>query len=240
MSPVHAVAALAAVLAGGIAAICGFGIGSVLTPLAATQIGMQGAVALVSIPHAVATALRLWMLRRSVDRHVLLNFGLTSAAGGLAGALLQGSLGNAGLNALLGALLVFAGGMGVLGFAEKMRFGRRTAWVAGALSGAFGGLVGNQGGLRSAAMLGFDVPREAFVATATAIALMVDAARMPVYVYTSAAAVRASMDLVLVSVAGVVAGTVLGEKVLRRIPERVFRRAVSALILALGIALFAK
>ena len=54
-----------------------------------------------------------------------------------------------------------------------MRFGGRTAWLAGALSGAFGGLVGNQGGIRSAAMLGLGVQGPAFVATATAIGIAV-------------------------------------------------------------------
>ena len=61
------------------------------------------------------------------------------------------------------------------------------AWLAGAASGAFGGLVGNQGGIRSAALLGFGLPRESFVATATAVALVVDAVRMPVYFFAHAA-----------------------------------------------------
>jgi hypothetical protein len=53
--------------------------------------------------------------------------------------------------------------------------------VAGAVSGAFGGLVGNQGGIRSAALMGFEIDKQGFVATATAIALVVDIFRMPVY-----------------------------------------------------------
>ncbi len=65
-----------------------------------------------------------------------------------------------------------------------MKFGRTAAWIAGALSGMFGGLVGNQGGIRSAALLGFDLKRDEFVATATAIALLVDVFRMPVYAAT--------------------------------------------------------
>jgi hypothetical protein len=44
--------------------------------------------------------------------------------------------------------------------------------------------VGNQGSIRTAALLGLDVRRDAFVATATAIALAVDAVRMPVYIVT--------------------------------------------------------
>ena len=35
-----------------------------------------------------------------------------------------------------------------------MHFGRKAAWIAGGASRLFGGLVGNQGGIGSAALLG--------------------------------------------------------------------------------------
>jgi uncharacterized membrane protein YfcA len=62
------------VLAGVVASIAGFGIGSLLT----IQSGTKLAVAAVSIPHAIGTALRLWMMREHVDRRVLFSFGVTS------------------------------------------------------------------------------------------------------------------------------------------------------------------
>jgi hypothetical protein len=74
---------LAAVVAGAVASVAGFGIGSILTPLLAWQRGTKLAVAAVSIPHLAGTALRLWRLRGHIDRRVLLSFGLASAAGGL-------------------------------------------------------------------------------------------------------------------------------------------------------------
>ena len=55
------------------AAIAGFGIGSLMTPLLAIEFGTKTAVLLVAIPHATATALRLWLLRADVDRRVLLD-----------------------------------------------------------------------------------------------------------------------------------------------------------------------
>ena len=55
-----------------------------------------------------------------------------------------------------------------------MRLGKTAAVVAGIGSGFFGGLVGNQGGIRTGALLSFDVEKEKFIATATAIAIVVD------------------------------------------------------------------
>jgi len=232
------VTAIVGVVAGGIAAVAGFGIGSLLTPLLALQVGTKLAVAAVSLPHAIGTGVRFWLLRRHVNRHILWSFGLTSAAGGLAGALLQAQANNPILTLVFAALLVFAGIMGLTGLASRMKFRGAAAWIAGALSGAFGGLVGNQGGIRSAAMLGFEVPRDEFVGTATAIALFVDAARVPVYLATEARELAENWVLIVAAAVGVVLGTWLGGRTLKRIPEPVFRRVVSAIILALGIFMF--
>jgi uncharacterized protein len=225
----------AGILAGAIASISGFGIGSILTPLLATWIGTKLAVAVVSIPHFIGTALRFVMIREHVDRRVLWTFGAASAGGGLAGALLHIWMRSAILGYLLGALLLCAGFMGVTGLAARMRFGKRMAWFAGGLSGVFGGLVGNQGGIRSAALLGFNLRRDAFVATATAIALLVDLFRMPVYAALQFHQIVSQWQMAAVATVGVVVGTVSGKWMLRRIPENTFRLIVSGIILALGV-----
>jgi hypothetical protein len=224
-----------AVLAGGVASIAGFGIGSLLTPVLATQLDMRIAVAAVALPHAAGTALRLWTLRRRVDWPVLRGFGLASAAGGLAGAVLHAVVANDALRGVFAALLIFAGVAALSGLSRRLRCSGWLAWVAGLVSGLLGGLVGNQGGIRSAALLGFQLQREAFVATATAIALIIDAARTPVYLAASGSDLLAHWRLILVATAGVLAGTLLGRRTLSRVPEPVFYRVVGGLLLVLGL-----
>jgi uncharacterized membrane protein YfcA len=227
--------ACAALFAGAIAAVSGFGIGSILTPLLATRVDMKIAVAAVSIPHVAATAVRFFLLRHQIDRRVLWTFGISSAIGGLAGALLNAVLQGRVLSLILAALLIFAGITGLAGI--TIRFGRRSAVAAGAFSGLLGGLVGNQGGIRAGAMLGFDVPREAFVATATAAALVVDGARLPVYLITQGRALSSLWPLILLATIAAVAGTFIGRALLSRVSETAFRRLVSLLLLFLGISL---
>lgn len=48
------------IVAGGIASISGFGIGSLLTPVIASQHTMKIAVAVVSIPHLITTLVRFF------------------------------------------------------------------------------------------------------------------------------------------------------------------------------------
>src|SRR5689334_24740741 len=81
----------ASVLAGAIAAVSGFGIGSLLTPLLVLAIPLPTAqaVAVLAVPHALATAIRFSRLRRDVHRPTFREFGIASAIGGLAGAALQ-------------------------------------------------------------------------------------------------------------------------------------------------------
>ena len=231
--------AAASIAAGAIASVAGFGIGTMLTPVFALQVDMKLAVAAVSIPHLVATSLRLWMMRAHVDGRLVRTFGVMSAAGGLTGALLQQQLRGRGLVMVFGGLLVFAGVTGLTGVMELVRLGRTAAWIAGLLSGIFGGLVGNQGGIRSAALLGFDVRPAAFVASATAAALMVDLARMPVYLVLEADRLGSLAGPIALASAGAVAGTIGGGRVLGRIPPPVFKKLVSALVLALGVYMLA-
>jgi uncharacterized membrane protein YfcA len=231
---------LVSALAGALAAVTGFGIGSLLTPLLALRVDTRLAVAAVSVPHVVGTALRFWLLAGRMDRKVFWSFGLTSAAGGLIGALLHGWASNRWLTMLFGALLLFAAASEFIGLAGKMRFRGQVAGIAGAVSGLLGGLVGNQGGLRSAALLGFNLSKQSFVATATAVGLVVDGARMPVYLATQYREMAAIWIPIAIATVGVVLGTLLGSRVLARIPDVWFHRVLAAVLAGLGATMLAR
>ena len=148
---------LVGIVGGAIASVTGFGIGSTLTPLLTYRTGAKLAVAAVSIPHLAGTAFRLWRLRKNINYRVLWTFGLTNAAGGLAGAVLHSYVESELGRVVFGGMLAFAGAMGLAGWTNRMRFGRRGAWGAGFLSGGLGGFAGTQGGIRAAALFGFDL-----------------------------------------------------------------------------------
>jgi hypothetical protein len=228
------ITATVSVAAGLVAAMTGFGIGSLLTPVFALTMDTRLAVAVVAIPHVVGTAVRFRLLRSRIDRKVLLGFGLTSAAGGLAGAALQEIASSRGLNVVFGVLLLFAAFSELTGLGRRMHFHGWLAWAAGALSGLLGGLVGNQGGIRSAALTGFNLPKDTFVGTATAIALFVDGARLPIYLARQHEEMVPQWPAIATATAGVVVGTVIGGRLLRRVPETWFRRLLAIALVALG------
>lgn len=227
-----------AAVAAAIASVTGFGIGSLLTPTLGLAVGTKIAVAAVSLPHFIGTAIRFWLLRHDVDRTVLLRFGLASAAGGLAGALLHSRASTPALSIIFGSLLIFVAISELSGLSKRLRLHGPVALLGGALSGLLGGLVGNQGGIRSAALLGFDLPKRAFVATATATGLIVDLARLPVYLWTEGSSIAAIWPLTAIATAGVILGTLFGGRLLARVPDTWFRPIVAIILAALGIAMF--
>ena len=231
--------ALVGLLAGATASVAGFGIGSLLTPLLAVRLGMPAAVAVVAIPHAAATCLRAWRLRGAVDWPLFRRFGLASAAGGLAGALLFAQLGSNALEDVLGALLVLTAVSVLTGWAERVRLPGWASLVLGAVSGFFGGIVGNQGGLRAGALLGLGLSPAAFVATSTLTGVAVDLVRTPIYVAREADALGMAWPVVLAATTGAVVGTLIGERALFGLSSAAFRRTVATLVGMLGLWLLA-
>jgi uncharacterized protein len=228
-----------AVAAGSIAAVSGFGIGSLLTPALLLSMPTAHAVAVLAIPHAVATTIRWLRLRRDVHAPTFKQFGVASAIGGLTGAALQSRLASPTLTIVLAVLLVLAGSTELARRSVPLPQIRFWRLLGGMLSGLFGGLVGNQGGIRAAALLGFKLQPRELVATATAAALLVDAARVPIYLLSSGSVIAGATRLWMVVSIGVTVGTFAGVPILSRIPESTYRRLVGGLLLVLGVSLFA-
>lgn len=224
-----------AVFSGATATVVGFGIGSLLTPLLAAQLGTEVAVAAVMVPHATATALRCWRLRANIDLAVLRRFGILSAIGGLGGALLYTRLGSSALTRVLGGLLLLTATAQLTGWSSRWHPRGLMVAVLGFVSGWFGGLAGNQGGLRAAALTAFGLSPAVFVASATATGLLVDLARAPVYLWAAGGDLLKLRHPLVVATLGVVIGTLAGERVLLGLSPARFARLVAVAIGVLGV-----
>jgi uncharacterized membrane protein YfcA len=226
---------LAAIFSGATATVVGFGIGSLLTPLLTIRFGASVAVAAVTLPHALATAVRCWRLRAKIDRDVLIRFGLLSAAGALAGAVLYTRLGPTTLTRILGGLLLLTAVAQLTGWSSSWRPHGPLVAILGLASGFFGGVAGNQGGLRAAALTSFQLSPTTFVATATATGLMVDLARTPVYLWSTGRRLAPLGVPIGLAAIGVLIGTLLGERILLGLSARRFGQVVGVAIGILGV-----
>lgn len=89
-------------------------------------------------------------------------------------------------------------------------------------------------------LVNFQISRMSFVATATAVGLIVDCARMPVYFLDRGTEIILNYEVLFVSDFGVTLGTLLGARFLKSIPEYTFKKIVSVLIFALGLTMILK
>lgn len=89
-------------------------------------------------------------------------------------------------------------------------------------------------------MMSFALTAAAFVATSTAIGLMVDAARMPIYVWRAGVMLLPLAQPIAIATVGVLVGTLAGEKLLLGLSPAQFRRVVSVVIGLLGVWLIAR
>jgi len=225
--------------------LSGFGLGTLLTPLVVLFYPVKTAVVSVAFVHAANNLFMLALFRRRVVWRVVLRFGLLSIAGAALGALLLAGAQASAVQVVLGAVLLAAG------LAEIWAAGGRTLrlppWpgvdlALGFLSGLLGGLVGNQGALRAAYLLGTGLVGEPFVATAAAISTAVDATRLPLYL-ASPQLSRLHTSALALLIACAFAGTYAGRGLLRHLSPEGFRRLVAAALclagsLLLGAAFF--
>jgi uncharacterized membrane protein YfcA len=225
-----------ACMSAALSAVAGFGIGSLLTPVAALALGTKLAVAAVAIPHFLAISMRCWMLRSKIDKKIISTFGVMSAIGAMGGACLHNCIDGFMLTVVFVTVLMVAVASACTKWHHHVHLNKQAAWVVGFFSGSLGGMVGNHGGVQAASLLGlYEIDRDAFVATVTAIGVMSDLVRVPIYFMSESEALLKIWPLIAACCVAVLAGTLMGLNLLKHIPQHAFRRMVVVLVVVLGL-----
>ncbi|MGH9787420.1 MAG: sulfite exporter TauE/SafE family protein [Candidatus Acidiferrales bacterium] len=220
--------------------VSGFGLGTALTPLFLLVYDIKTAVFLTAIVHFANTFFRLALFRRHIDWGLLRRFGLLSVIGAVAGSLLQTRIGNPKLELFLGVLLVVLGGIELLpARTSGWKLPRWFDLAGGLASGLLGGLVGNQGALRSGYLLNYGLSKEAFIATGTAIAVLIDLSRLPVYGASYGGELAPLWPYLAALVAAALVGTLVGKRLVERLPQEKFRPVVAVVVALTGLVLIA-
>ena len=227
----------AALVVAALVVASGFGLGTALTPLFLLTYDIKTAVFLVAIVHFTNNLFRLALFWKQIDAGVVRRFGLLSVVGAVAGSLLQEQAASPWLEIGLGALLIILGGVEFLPGERGWRLPRRFDQAGGLLSGLLGGLLGNQGALRSGYLLNYSLSKEAFIASGTAIACLIDASRIPVYAVQYGKELSPAWPYLAAVIAASFVGTLIGKGLIKRLPQRGFHRVVATLIVLTGVVL---
>src|SRR4030065_2970066 len=157
---------VAAFLSASLTLMTGFGLGTILTPVFLIFYDVKIAILIVAVVHLLNNLLKISLFSRHISIDILKRFGSLTLVGAFIGAFFQGKMDSSVVKILLGIALIFLGLKEAIGFGEKLRLPQRIDFIGGFLSGLLGGFVGNQGAIRSAYLLNYNIPKETFVATA--------------------------------------------------------------------------
>ena len=243
-----------AFLASGLTFFSGFGLGTLLLPAFALFFPVDRAVALTGVVHFLNGFFKLMLVWRHVDVRVALRFGIPAIAASFFGALLLVEFADAPALAsysiagrpaaitpaklIVGLLLLVFAVAEFAAILPSKGFPARYQPLGGLLSGFFGGMAGMQGALRSAFLIRAGLSKEAFIATGTAIAFVIDVSRLAVY-SRAFARHHALIDypLLVAAVAFAFAGAWLGNRYLHKVALTSVQRVVAFMLLLVAFGL---
>lgn len=218
----------------------GFGLGTLLLPAFAFFMPVKAAVAGTASVHLANNLLKVFLTRKGIVSRVVLRFGVPAMFAAFGGAYLLVHLDATAAKVVIGVLILLFGVLELGGWSEKAVFGEKWLPLGGVLSGFFGGVSGHQGAFRSMFLLSCNLEKEEYVATAAAIACLVDIARLGVYVIgvdTTRGGYLLTDPVVYVAMASAFAGTMVGNRLLKKVTMKKIRLAAGVLLFLVGLAL---
>ena len=231
----------------------GFGLGTILLPVFAIYYPAPIAVLLTAIVHFSNNIFKISLVYKNINLGLVLKFGLPSMLAAFFGAYFLKKLFNNTIilidydigkfsfsitlfNLIIGLLIIVFSLFEVVSVLKKLSFKSNKLIIGGLLSGFFGGLSGHQGALRSAFLIKLNLPKETFVATGTAIACLVDVARMSVYAVTlNFTTTLTHSTILLISIAFAITGAFIGNKLLKKTTISFLKWVVTIFMMLIGV-----
>ena len=232
----------------------GFGLGTILTPVMMIFFPTEVAIALTGVVHFSNNIFKFFLVGKNIDKKVLILFGLPSVIASFIGAYLlilidsdivifsynffDKKIDVILVKFLISILLIIFAIIDLIPQVNNLHFDKKYLPLGGFLSGFFGGLSGNQGALRSAFLVKHGLEKSVFVATTVAISSLVDITRLSVY-STNFMNLNYSdfYQLGVFSVVSAVAGSLIGNKLLKKVTIEQIKKLVALLLFLLGISL---
>ena len=212
------------------------------------------AIALTGVVHFFNNIFKLILVGKKADKQVVLRFGIPAVVAAFAGAwlllqitdlkpLFSYAMGERTFEVfpvkfIISILLIAFALMDLIPYFNKLQFGKEKLPVGGGLSGFFGGLSGNQGGLRTAFLMKAGLSKEAFIATAVVVSTFVDLTRLSIYATRfSRSGLSENITVVICATLAAIIGAFIGNKLLKKVTLKFIQTLVAIMLIILSIAL---
>ena len=226
---------LLALIAEVIGTVGGFGSSVFFVPIANLYFSFQTVLGITALFHVASNLSKIFLFRKGLDKKLLLYLGVPAVIFVILGGWLSKYLDETYLEIALGIFLVGLSLFFLIWDEVVIKDGKREAVFGGVLSGFVAGVLGTGGAIRGLTMAAFNLEKSVFVATSAAIDFGVDFSRTVVY-YLNGYITREILIYIPFLIIVAILGSWLGKLILKKIPQKWFRRL--SLFLILGIGLF--
>lgn len=229
--------ALLTLLASLIGTMAGFGISTIMVPVLLIILPLPQTLLLVGIVHWFNDIWKMLLFRNGIRWKLLLAFGLPGIFTSFLGSSLSLRISREILSRALGVFLIAYVIFIIFNRTFKLSQKLSVAISGGILTGFFAGIFGIGGEINAVALSAFNLEKAVYVATAGAIAFMIDSTRIATYIQggTRLDPVLVSGFLIFIPVSLI--GAMIGKIGIEKIPQEKFRNFVAVFIFLFGLKL---
>lgn len=212
----------------------GFGGAILLLPILTGTLGVAKAVPLLTLIQIVGNASRVIFARSEINWQAAKLYLITAIPFSALGALSFTVAPKALMLKVIGvAILVFIA-LKLLGFTNGLFSKKGGLPIAGAVVGYLSGLLGTAGPLGAAVFMSLNMSPLTYISTDAFSSLVMHTVKALVY-HQSTPEVAALSSLTIAMSLMTILGTLVGNKIAKRIPQEIFKRAITALIVFAAI-----
>jgi hypothetical protein len=226
---------IAALAASTLAAVAGFGGAAILLPVLVALFGPRDAIPILTIAQLVGNGSRVVINRDAVDRRIVGWFALGGIPAALVGGFLFAAAPLDALTRLIGAFLLASVAWRHIRPRPSGALGPRTFTVIGAFFAFASALVGSIGPLMAPFFLAAGLVKSAYIGTEAAATVVMHVAKLVAY-GTAALLTATTVGIGLVMAPAMIVGSLVGKRIVDRLPERVFVAIIEVVLVLAGLA----
>ena len=227
--------ALLTIFAAGVGTITGFGTSTILIPILIFFFPLPQALLLVGIIHWFGDVWKITLFRQGVRWKLLLAFGLPGAVATYVGASLIFVADKLLLLRILGTFLIIYSLFLFIKSSFKIPSSILSVSLGGTASGFFAGVFGIGGAIRGMFLSAFNLPKEVYISTAGAAALIIDSTRLTTYILGGIKLDERMMWGLLLFIPASLLGAKLAKMIVDKIPQQYFRYVICAFLFLIGV-----
>jgi len=224
-------------VAAAIGTVTGFGTSTLMIPVLAIFFPPVEAIFLVAIIHWFGNIWKVALFRKGFNVRLVALFGAVGVATSYLGAFISLGIYEQTLLRFLGGFLALYALFLLFQSQFKIPAGNTVALSGGALSGFFAGIFGIGGAIRAMFLSAFDLPKAVYIATAGAIGILVDTARLVAYFTGGTALPKELWQGLLLFIPISFLGAWIGKRIVTTISQAKFRTVIAVFLFAIGAKL---